>query len=382
MIMKRLLLILISTIYIFISCNNPDCHIANDVEDNDTLNIIHYAENLNIYPYKSGYRLIIKNMNESKDSEFYIFNDSVNIPTELSDKIIIRTPINSAIAFSSTQWAVFQKLGELNRIKGVLESEYTKNEEILRLVSEGKITDVGMSTNVNTEKVIHLQADLILYTPYPTLDFSDLGELSGSVMLPFPDYLESHPLGRAEWMKVVGLLCGKEKETDEWFNNVVKRYESLLTICSDIKEKPTIFSDLPFENQWYVPGGDSYIAKIFNDAGANYIWRDNKSTGSLHIDAESVLLKAQNADYWRVINSYDKPFTYERLARENELYPLFKAFREKQLLVCDVRECGYFEQSQYEPDVLLADFIYHFHPDLFKGEWANYTPKYFKRLVK
>ena len=380
--MKRFVFALISIIYFFISCDTSTKASDNDIEEDSSLNLVRYAENFEIYPYKSGYKLIIKNLSKRNDTEFYLFNDSVKIPSDLNDKIIIRTPINSAIAFSSTQWAVFQKLGELDKVKGILESNYTKNEEILRLVSEGDIIDVGMSTNVNTEKVIHLQPDLILYTPYPTLDFSDLGKLSGSTMLPFPDYLESHPLGRAEWMKVIGILCEKEDVTNKWFSDVVKRYESLSSICSEVEEKPTVFSDLPFENQWYVPGGKSYIAKIFNDAGADYIWKHNESTGSLHIDAENVLLNAQNADYWRVINSYDEPFTYERLAKENELYPLFKAFKEKQLLVCDVRECGYFEQSQYEPDVLLADFIYHFHPDLLKKEWKNYAPKYFKKLVK
>lgn len=380
--MKRFIFALISIIYFFISCDTSTKAYDNDIEENSSLNLVRYAENFEIYPYKSGYKLIIKNLSKHNDTEFYLFNDSIKIPSDLNDKIIIRTPINSAIAFSSTQWAVFQKLGELDKVKGILESNYTKNEEILRLVSEGVIVDVGMSTNVNAEKVIHLQPDLILYTPYPTLDFSDLGKLSGSTMLPFPDYLESHPLGRAEWMKVIGILCGKEDVTNKWFSDVVKRYESLSSICTEVEEKSTVFSDLPFENQWYVPGGKSYIAKIFNDAGADYIWKHNESTGSLHVDAENVLLNAQNADYWRVINSYDEPFTYERLAKENELYPLFKAFKEKQLLVCDVRECGYFEQSQYEPDVLLADFIYHFHPDLLKKEWKNYTPKYFKRLVK
>ena len=380
--MKRFVFTLISIIYFFISCDTYTKAYDNDIEENSSLNLVRYAVNFEIYPYKSGYKLIIKNLSKRNDTEFYVFNDSIKIPSDLNDKIIIRTPINSAIAFSSTQWAVFQKLGELDKVKGILESNYTKNEEILRLVSEGEIIDVGMSTNVNTEKVIHLQPDLILYTPYPTLDFSNLGKLSGSTMLPFPDYLESHPLGRAEWMKVIGILCGKEDVTNKWFSDVVKRYESLSSICTEVEKKPTVFSDLPFENQWYVPGGKSYIAKIFNDAGADYIWKHNESTGSLHIDAENVLLNAQNADYWRVINSYDEPFTYERLAKENELYPLFKAFKEKQLLVCDVRECGYFEQSQYESDVLLADFIYHFHPDLLKKEWKNYTPKYFKRLVK
>ena len=379
--MKKIILILFSIVYMMSSCNLASKSKSDIANINDTLNLVSYAQNFKIYSIESGFRLIIKD-GFGSDKEFYIFNDTVAIPDEFSDKQIIRTPVRSAITFSSTQWSVFQKLGEINRVKGVLESNYTKNEEILRLVAEGKITDVGMSTNVNAEKLINLQPDLILYTPYPGIDYSHLGQLSGATMLSFPDYLESHPLGRAEWMKVVGLLCGKEDVTNKWFDDVVRRYETLSERCSSVEEKPTIFSDLPFENQWYVPGGNSYIAKIFTDAGGDYIWKDNESTGSLHIDAESVLLKAQQADFWRVINSYDTPFTYERLKNENELYPLFKAFEEKQLLVCDVRECGYFEKSQYEPDMLLADFIYHFHPELLTDEWENYTPIYFKQLVK
>lgn len=379
--MKKIILILFSIVYMMSSCNLASKSKSDIANINDTLNLVSYAQNFKIYSIESGFRLIIKD-GFGSDKEFYIFNDTVAIPDEFSDKQIIRTPVRSAITFSSTQWSVFQKLEEISRVKGVLESNYTKNEEILRLVAEGKITDVGMSTNVNAEKLINLQPDLILYTPYPGIDYSHLGQLSGATMLSFPDYLESHPLGRAEWMKVVGLLCGKEDVTNKWFDDVVRRYETLSERCSSVEEKPTIFSDLPFENQWYVPGGNSYIAKIFADAGGDYIWKDNESTGSLHIDAESVLLKAQQADFWRVINSYDTPFTYERLKNENELYPLFKAFEEKQLLVCDVRECGYFEKSQYEPDMLLADFIYHFHPELLTDEWENYTPTYFKQLVK
>ena len=379
--MKKIILILFSIVYMMSSCNVASKGRSDNHDINDTLNLVTYAKNFKIHPIERGYRLTIKD-GFGSDKEYYLFNDTVSIPNQFTDKQIIKTPVSSAVAFSSTQWSVFQRLGEINRVKGLLESNYSNNEEILRLVAEGKITDVGMSTNVNTEKLIYLQPDLILYTPYPGIDFSHLGELSGATMLSFPDYLESHPLGRAEWMKVVGLLCGKEDVTNKWFNDVVRRYETLSEKCSSVEDKPTIFSDLPFENQWYVPGGNSYIARIFADAGGDYIWKDNESTGSLHIDAESVLLKAQQADFWRVINSYDTPFTYERLKNENELYPLFKAFEKKQLLVCDVRECGYFEKSQYEPDVLLADFIYHFHPELLTDEWENYTPTYFKQLVK
>jgi iron complex transport system substrate-binding protein len=378
--MKKLIVVLFSMIYIMSSCDTVSKETKSDDKMNDTLNIVSYAENFKIYLIESGYKLVIKDL--TSENEFYLFNDTVSIPNYLTDKTIIRTPVNSVVAFSSTQWSVFQKLGEINKVKGILESNYTTNKEILRLVAEGKILDAGMSTNVNTEKIIHLQPDVILVTPYPTVDYSHLKELSGATLVSFPDYLESHPLGRAEWMKVVGLLCGKEDVTNQWFDDVVRRYESLSYKCSVIEDKPTVFSDLPFENQWYVPGGNSYIAKIFSDAGGDYIWKDNESTGSLHIDAESVLLKAQDVDFWRVINSSDIPFTYERLKSENELYPLFKAFKEKQLLVCNVRESGYFEKSQYEPDVLLADFIYHFHPELLTEEWENYVPTYFKRLLK
>ena len=379
--MKRIILVLFSIVYLLSSCNVVTKSNETDGIVRDTLNTVSYAKNFKIYPLESGYRLIIKDGFDS-DKEYFIFNDTVVIPEEFSNKQIIRTPVKSVVAFSSTQWSVFQNIGEIEKVKGILESTYTNNKEILSLVSEGKICDVGMSTNVNTEKLINLQPDLILYTPYPGIDFTHLGKLSGASMLSFPDYLESHPLGRAEWMKVIGVLCGKEDVTNQWFEEVVTRYVTLSERCSSVDAKPTIFSDLPFENQWYVPGGNSYIAKIFADAGGDYIWKDNESTGSLHIDAESVLLKAQQADFWRVINSYDAPFTYDRLKNENELYPLFKAFKEKQLLVCNVRECGYFEKSQYEPDILLADFIYHFHPELLTNEWENYTPKYFKLLVK
>lgn len=367
-------------IFALFSCNTtPSNKSSNDCPE-DSINLVKYADNLDIYRYKSGYKLIINTNSDSKT--FYLFNDTVKVPDDIIDEEIIRIPIKSSVAFSSTQWSVFLKLGDINRVKGILEGLYTYNTEIQNLIKSDMILDVGLEHSINTEKVIQIQPDVILYTPYPGQDYSYLKEFCDATMIPFSDYLESHPLGRAEWMKVVGLLCDKENETAKWYDEMVERYESLCDLCNDVDNRPTIFSDLPFENQWYIPGGKSYMAKIFADAGADYIWKDNDSKGSLHVDAELVLAKAQRADFWRVMNSYDTPFTYERLAEENELFPLFDAFKNKRLLVCNVRETRYFEQSQYEPDVILADFIFYFHPDLLKNNYDNYTPKYFKKLIK
>lgn len=201
--------------------------------------------------------------------------------------------------------------------------------------------------------------------------------MPNTIMFPFADYLETEPLGRAEWIRVVGILCGRKEEADAWFDQIECRYLSLKTLCDSVEERPTVFSDLPFNGQWYVAGGKSYIAQLFADAGADYLWADNDKTGSVPLDFEPILAKAQHADFWRVSNSALQVMTYATLERESDLYALFDAFNQHQMLVCDVVQTGYFERSSMEPDVLLADFIYFFHPELLKGEWEGYKPKYY-----
>lgn len=340
-------------------------------------NLIEYANNISVFHYKSGYYINIQNSWSDDYDEYYLYPDSLELPKELLPKHVIRTPVKKVIAYSSTQWSVFQKLGEISRIKGILESSYTNNAEIKRLISENKIYDVGTESCLNTEKVIDIQPDMIIYSPYQKNQQKTIEGLSGATVFPFADFLENHPLGRAEWLKIIGYLTCREKDTDSWFDNIVTNYESIKSLCKKIAEKPTIFSDLPFEGQWYIPGGNSYIAKIFEDASAEYIFNDNESTGSKPVDAETVLSKACNADYWRIMNSTNIAYSYNRLSLENELFTCFKAFKEKKIIICDVRNSAYFEKSQYEPDFVLKDFAYIFHPELFE---ENYEPHYFYLL--
>lgn len=377
--MKRILLICISTICLLSSCTNGGKDDGKGRQQSEE-NLMRRANYIEITRYKSGYRLDITCPwdNLSSLGEFFLYPDSLPIPEELSNKTVIRTPVQSVIAYSSTQWSVFLQLGEINRVKGILESNYTKNKEIKRLVNEGDIKDVGIETQIDTEKVILLQPDIILYTPYSNTKGEELSDLSGAVMFPFADYLENHPLGRAEWLKVIGFLTCRERDTDEWFDNIEKRYDSIRQICDNVTYRPTVFSDLPFEGQWYIPGGKSYIAQIFNDAGADYIWKDNNNTASQPIDAETVMLKAGNADYWRIMNSTNAEYSYELLSKENEMFTYFKSFKDRNVIVCDIQKSAYFEKSQYEPDILLKDFVKIFHPELIS---EDYQPKYFYLLT-
>ena len=375
--MKKLLIICVSIILGFVSCKD-ETQTSNQKASQDNENLMRYTSYIIVNNYKSGYYINVSNpWNEKSLGEFYLYPDSLQLPNELENKAVIRTPVQSVIAYSSTQWSVFLELGEIGRVKGILESDYTNNPEIKRLLAEKKIEDVGIETSLKTEIAINLHPDVILYTPYSTVPKTEIGELTGAVMFPFADYLENHPLGRAEWLKVIGFLTCREKDTDKWFNEIVSRYESLKSLCENVENRPTVFSDLPFEGQWYLPGGMSYISQIFHDAGANYIWKDNNSTASLPVDAETVLSKARDADYWRIMNSTNEPYSYERLAVENELYTFFKAYKDRNIIVCDIRKSGYFEQSEYEPDVLLKDFVFVFHTEMIE---KDYMPRYFYRM--
>ena len=376
--MKKLILVCLSITCIFFSCtdvSNKDKKEAGVENDN----LMEYTSYIDVINYKSGYYVNISNpWNEKSLGEFYLYPDSLELPNELENRTVIRIPVQSVIAYSSTQWSVFLELGEISKVKGILESDYTDNPEIKRLLAEKKIEDVGIETSLKTEIAINLHPDVILYTPYSTVPKTEIGELTGAVMFPFADYLENHPLGRAEWLKVIGFLTCREAETEKWFNDIVSRYDSLKYVCQNVENRPTVFSDLPFEGQWYLPGGASYIAQIFHDAGADYIWKDNNSTASLPVDAETVLSKARDADFWRIMNSTNTPYSYNRLAIENELYTYFKAYKDRNILVCDIRESGYFEKSEYEPDLLLKDFVFAFHPELVE---EDYQPHYFYRLT-
>lgn len=299
--------------------------------------------------------------------------------TLLLGQYLVEQPFQKVVCFSATQWSVFGQLGEIGKVKGIVEGRYVCDSSMRSLLAMGRVQDVGTESQTNMELLIALQPDVILYTPYPGGgDFAGAASAFPEVLsLPYADYLESSPLGRAEWIRVVGILCGRRAEADAWFGEIEQRYLSLKRLCDSIGDRPTVFTDLPFNGQWYVSGGQSYIARLFADAGADYLWSDNNLTGSMPIEFEAVVHKAQHADFWRVSNSSSEPMSYASLEREIPLCRFFDAFTQRKLMVCDIQPTGYFERSSMEPDVLLADFIWFFHPELLTGEWSGYQPKYY-----
>ena len=328
-------------------------------------NLMRYAHNVAVYAVDSGYHVEVLNPWDST--------------VLLGDCFVPKQGFSSVISFSSTQWSVFIELDEIDRVKGILEGRNIHSPKMKQLLADGVVQDVGTESAKNMELMIQLHPDIILYSPYFDGNQDPL-RVTGAILFPFADYLESTPLGRAEWIRVVGLLAGCPDRADAWFNDIERRYDELKDLFADVQQRPTVFSDLPFNGQWYVAGGKSYIAQLFADAGADYLWKDNPSTASFPLDSETILAKAKHADFWRVANSSSLPMTYETLKRENSIYTLFDAFKNHKVFVCDIQESGYFETSQIEPDVLLADFIAIFHPEVMAEHQPGYLPKYYRMM--
>jgi len=366
-------LLLLGMLLVLVACA-PKAKENNDVRPDD--NLMRYARNVTVSATDYGYQMEVICPWDTTLSlgKFALVKDTMKAVGEGLTQL--RVPVQSVVSFSATQWAVFLRLGEIDRVKGILEGRFVTDSTMRSLLAQEKVFDIGTEAAADIERMIQIQPDVLLYSPY--FDGNQGGlNVTGAVLFPFADYMENTPLGRAEWIRVIGMLTGCEDKADAWFDDIERRYNALSTLCAEVEHRPTVFSDLAFNGQWYVAGGRSYMAKLFADAGADYIWKDNPSTASVPMDAESILAKAQHADYWRVINSNPFPMTYASLAKESPVYPLFDAYKNHKIIVCDILSTGYFEQSQCEPDLLLADFIHFFHPELLTGEWEGYQPKYY-----
>jgi len=298
------------------------------------------------------------------------------IPDSTDSYKIIRTPIRKIVTMSGTQIASLNILNQLATIKGVGDKKLIKQPYLKSKLKNNRIRQVGTNGNFNNEVLIDLSPDVVLVSPFKGQSNNKLNELELNI-LPYADYMEQHPLGRAEWIKVLGVLYEKQEMAWKYFEQVRDRYIKISKLTDTLTNRPTVFSAKPYGGVWYMPGGNSYMAHFFEDAGAEYLWNKNQKTSSLSLDFETVYAKAYQADFWKLVVKSPEDYSYKQLLSEDERYGDFKAFKKKQVILCNVAHSPYYEKGALEPDVVLADFIHIFHPGLIK----NYQPVYFKKLT-
>jgi len=338
-------------------------------------NLIQFAEGVRVMPLGNGFLLQIDlpwKSSAEAEKQFLLWPDSLEVPLEFQTLPLIKTPVKKIVTLSSTQWSPLLKLGLEDRVVGISEAGYVLDSLMQQLLQAKKVVEVAKNGQFDFEKLVNTKAELVLFSPYPTGTPESLTR-TGMTLLPWPDYLENSPLGRAEWFRILGFLTQKNTITDQWFEDVVQNYQSLKQLVAESElKKPTIIAEKAFNGQWYIPGGNSYLAQIFEDAGAEYLWKDEPSTASVPLDIETIIAKGSTADFWRISQASNADYSYDQLLKENPLYSSFDAFKNHKVILCNTFKTGYFEKSQYEPDVVLADFIHIFHPHLLPNHKAVY----------
>ena len=294
--------------------------------------------------------------------------EAENIP---ADYTVIETPIRSVICMTSLQLSNFIKLEELDAVVGITSTRHLFNKKINDRLKEGSIHKIGIEGNFDNEVIMSVNPDLILISPFKRGGYDALKEV-GIPLMPHLGYKEMTPLGQAEWIKFVGLLLGKEDKANEQFAAIKKRYNELKELTGRVTKRPVVFSGELRGGNWYAVGGRSFLAQLFKDAGADYFLKDDERSGGVTLDFETVYSQAAGADYWRIVNSYQGKFSYNTLKEEDARYVDFKAYKEKGVIYCNMREKPFYESMPTEPEVVLADLIQIFHPQLLSGHQPGY----------
>ena len=315
----------------------------------------------------------IRLVDVGKKDHFALVHDADVAVPEVYTKV--KVPITSTICMTSLQLSNFTILDAHDVVKGITSTKNLFNEDIKARVKDGRIVKIGMEGEFDPEVVMAANPDVIFISPSKRGGYDAIKEI-GITLIPHLGYKELDPLGQAEWIKFIGMFIGKEKEAAEIFAGIESRYNELKEKAAKVEQRPTVTSGEMHYGNWHAVGGRNYLAQIFRDAGAEYVINDDETSGE-DLEFEKMYALSANADYWRILNSYQGDFSYEALKASEPRNEMFKAFKEKKVIYCNMKQTPYYEIAPVKPDVLLKDFVAIFHPELVE---QDYQPTFYRIL--
>ena len=337
-----------------------------------------YAEQIQIDSCDGYWSVRVRNpWDTAKILHTYILvEQGRELPDNLPSGTLVRTPLRKSLIYSSVHCSLLVELDALDCIGGVCDLQYIYHPAVRTCCAEGRIVDAGNAMSPDLEKVIDLHPDAVLLSPFENSGGYGRIEKLGIPIIECADYMETSPLGRAEWMRFFGLLFGRKQQADSLFAEVEKRYASLKSLVDTVSVRPTVLSELRNGSAWYTPGGHSTIGRLYADAGAAYVWADDTRSGSVPLSFETVFDRGRNADFWLFKYNETVDKTLSSLRAEYAPYAGFRAFQTGRVFACNTGKVPFYEETPFRPDWLLKDLILVFHPECLPGE----TARYFKQL--
>jgi iron complex transport system substrate-binding protein len=308
--------------------------------------------------------------------QYILTDDPSGTPDSLRQHPVIPLPVKRVVCMSTTHVAMLDALGETGAIVGISGSDYITNPGLRRRMEKGELKDVGADQSLNYELILSLHPDLVMA-------YGIGAEVSGLVQrlegLGIPvilngDYLEDQPLGKAEWIRFVAAFFGRDREADSIFSTVSAAYARYRDLVADREEKPTVMTGLPWKDAWYIPGGRSFAAAYIRDAGGTYLWEDLDSREAVPLDLESIYSRAAAADIW--INC-GAAASLAEIGRTDRRLARFRPVSTGRVFNNNARinPAGgndFWESGVMAPQLILADLIRIFHPDVLPDHELEY----------
>lgn len=303
----------------------------------------------------------------------------------------VRTPVERSAVFIAPHCQLMYELGCQQAIRGVCDLDYINIPDVKKRAAlsgntsaQNPIVDCGSSMAPDIERIIALKPEAILLSPFENSGgYGKLDKLHIPI-IEAADYMESSPLGRAEWMKFYGMLFGNEEgrvkreegksngisgscepKADSLFAKIEKEYLKLKVEAAGYPKGLSILTERKTGNVWYVPGGQSTIGILLKDANARYIFEDDQHSGSLAMSPEQILAKGKQVDVWAFKYFGGAPLSQAQLLQEYDGYKALAAFNRGNIYQVDTSTVPYFELTSFHPELLLREFIILAHGERF-----------------
>ena len=328
-----------------------------------------YAEALIANPWKAGtmlHRYILIPKGEEGDKTVAMLARRRSTGARCTTDTV-RTPLESNLVFTAPHCQLLTELGCQNAITGVCDKDYINIPDIKsRAQADAKVAhpimDCGSSMQPDIERIIALHPEALLISPFENSGgYGKLDKLRIPV-IETADYMETSPLGRAEWIKLYGLLLGSSK-ADSLFSAIEKEYLQLKAEAAKLPLGLSILTERKTGNVWYVPGGKSTMGILLRDAHARYIFADDTHSGSLSMSPEQIIAKGNQVDVWAFKYFGGNALTKQDLLAEYQGYQALKAFQTGTVYETDTSCEPYFELTSFHPEILLREFIVLSHPE-------------------
>jgi len=306
---------------------------------------------------------------DKNDTALIILNPWKNGQPTQRIQLSGRSAAKSIVPMSTSFYGYLELLGELDKITGIENQDFVYNAQILERVNSGQIKELGESGVISVEMTVRMNPDLLIISGTEILG-PNLNKIqqAGLLILNDMDWQEQHPLGKAEWIKVFGLLLGKKEKADSIFGEIEHKY---IALCDTLRnrlpeKKANVILGYNYQGTWFMPGGKSYVAQYLADAGAQYPFNTDTSSGSIPLSSELVFKQYSEYPVWLNPGSCRNK---KDLLLLDSRYGRFSAFKKSAVYNNNRRSNvkggnDFWETSPANPHLVLADLVYIFYPQI------------------